>query len=383
MLVRRISGYSRRIRHEWCMWRLSRWNHLCLRRYNDWISKLNSHAPDVLIGPDLPYGGVRGHMRAIKRFSSLDITLVPDEQALGGLNRFTGECREQFMAFNPPGRPVLHSHVIPWFIQWCECQQRRGLRWVHTYHLPYFPEHGCNGLKPDQIEINEALTRHACHADVRISVSRWQQDYLQNEYAINTIYLPNGVDVDACDRGSPERFRRKFGISGPFVLYIGRNDPVKNPVDYVKLSALMPDHQFMMAGNGLDALTLATDLQVECPPNLRAIGQLSHAGVQDALAACSVLVVTSFREGLPTLVLEAMAHAKPVVAIEEDGSAEALGYGEFGHLVPRENFHALAEAVEKAPFDAAKPLKARKRVLAEYDWRVVAPKLDAIYRGEG
>jgi glycosyltransferase involved in cell wall biosynthesis len=363
------------------MWRQRRWHYDSLRRFDTWLRELHSQPPDVFMGPDLPYGGVRGHMRAIKRYSSLDITLVPDEQAMGALDRFTGECRERFMGFNPAGRPVVHSHVIPWYINWCREQQKRGLPWIHTYHLHYFPEHGQNGiLRPDQIEINHSLLHEARHADIRLSVAKWQCDWLRSEHGIESQYLPNGVDVDACDRGQGKHFRNRHHLNEPFLLWVGRNDPVKNPTDFVRLAETLPKIRFVMIGSGLTARSLHEDSGVSVPPNLTLAGPATHAEVQDALAAASVLVVTSKREGLPTLVLEGMAHQKPVVVPDEPGCLEAVGDGAFGLVYRQGQIADLAEKTLSAIASTRNLPESRKRVLSEYDWRAVAPRLDIIYR---
>jgi glycosyltransferase involved in cell wall biosynthesis len=112
-------------------------------------------------------------------------------------------------------------------------------------------------------------------------------------------------------------------------------------------------------------------------------GGASHAGVQDALAACSVLVATSKREGLPTLVLEGMAHQKPVVVSAEPGSMEVVNQGEFGQIYPLGQIDDLVEQTQVAISIKVPSTSARQRVINEYDWRVVAPKLDALYRLDG
>jgi glycosyltransferase involved in cell wall biosynthesis len=380
-LSRRLNGYRERITHEYSMWDHRRSSARNLRNYEHWIQKLQNNPPDVFLGPDLPYGGVRGHVRAIREYSDLNVQLVPDESVMGGLGNFTAEIREHFMEFNPTGSPTVHSHVLPWMIHWCHKQQQRGLLWIHTYHLPYFPEHGKESLRPDQIEINDALIHGACHADVRLSVSRWQQEFLKVEHGIETDYLPNGVDVNACDLGDAERFRRSHHFAGPFLLYVGRNDPVKNPADFVRLALAMPALRFVMIGGGLTTDTLREEWQVDAPANLTLPGPASHAGVQDAIAACSVLVVTSKREGLPTLVMEGMAHQKPVVVPDEAGCMEAIGDGEFAYIYQQGNIDDLVAKAELAMKDSSIGLRARQRVLEEYDWRVVTPRLDAIYQG--
>jgi glycosyltransferase involved in cell wall biosynthesis len=94
------------------------------------------------------------------------------------------------------------------------------------------------------------------------------------------------------------------------------------------------------------------------------------------------LVVTSKREGLPTLVLEAMAQKKPIVVPNEAGSMEAIGDGDFGFIYRQGNLDELADCTLKALADTQKCQNARQRILSEYDWRVTAPKLDAIYNAD-
>jgi glycosyltransferase involved in cell wall biosynthesis len=380
-LSRRLKGYRERIAHEYSMWDHRRSSTRNLRNYEHWIQKLRNNPPDVILGPDLPYGGVRGHVRAIREYSDLNVQLVPEESVMGGLGNFTAEIRERFMEFEPSGSPTVHSHVLPWMIHWCRKQQERGLRWIHTHHNWYYPEFAISELEKWQLEFNDGFLFALRHADVRLSVSRWQQEFLKVEHRIETDYLPNGVDVNVCDLGDADRFRRSHHLAGPFLLYVGRNDPVKNPADFVRLAVAMPSLRFVMIGSGLTAETLREEWQVEAPANLTLPGPASHAGVQDAIAACSVLVVTSKREGLPTLVMEGMAHQKPVVVPDEAGCMEAIGDGEFGYIYQQGNLDDLVAKAELAMEDSSIGLRARQRVLEEYDWRVVAPKLDAIYQG--
>jgi len=244
----------------------------------------------------------------------------------------------------------------------------------------YFAQHGKNGLESWQQEINTSLLNEACHADIRISVSKWQQKDLLENHSIQTAYLPNGVDVALCDQGNPGRFRRKIGVTTLFILYVGRNDPIKNPADFVRLAQRLPGQKFVMIGHALTRKVLQKEWGVDVPGNLYVYGPASHAEVQDALAACSALVVTSKREGLPTLVLEAMAHQKPVVVPDEAGCMEAINQGEFGFIYRQNDIDHLVAVTEEALADRERCRWARQRILKEYDWRVVAPKLDAIYQ---
>jgi len=64
-----------------------------------------------------------------------------------------------------------------------------------------------------------------------------------------------------------------------------------------------------------------------------------------------VFVLPSWIEGLPVTVLEAMAHAKPVVATPVGGTAELVADGETGLLVPPRDPARLAEAISKLVAD--------------------------------
>jgi glycosyltransferase involved in cell wall biosynthesis len=378
--INRLRSYAKKLCNDYSIWDCHRRSVRNMSRFNSWIFKLKQSHPDVFLGPDYSTGGVGGHVRAIRKYSTLNVQIVPDENAMGGLENFTAKICESFMEFEPSGTPAVHSHVEPWMIRWCRRQQERGLRWIHTHHNWYYPEFAKDKLAEWQVELNQGFLFALRHADVCLSVSRRQQEFLKVEHGIETEYLPNGVDVNACDLGDADRFRRRHHLAGPFLLYVGRNDPVKNPADFVRLALAMPALRFVMIGGGLTAETLREEWEVDAPANLTLPGPASHAGVQDAIAACSVLVVTSKREGLPTLVMEGMAHQKPVVVPDEAGCMEAIGDGEFGYIYQQGNIDDLVAKVELAMKDSSIGLRARQRILDEYDWRVVSRKLDQIYR---
>lgn len=351
------------------------------RKFDAWLARLHSNPPDVLIGSNFAeYGGVRAHIHAIQKYSSLRVQFAPSDELLLSLepHDLKTTFKEAFLNFEPAGIRTIHSHVFPWFIEWCGRHRRTGLLWVHTYHAPYLPEYSRGVLLPWQEEINDVLVNKARHADVRISVARWEQAWLRDNHGIDTIYLPNGVDVALCERADPQRFVERVGRSD-FILYVGRNDPVKNPADFVRLAHRMPRQQFVMIGQDLSAHTLLAEWEVTVPDNLLVYGDASHSEVQGALAACGALVVTSKREGLPTLVLEAMAHAKPVVVPDEAGCVEAIGGGECGLIYVPNDLDDLAAKTIAALGDTGMGTRGHERVLVEYDWRVVAPKLDALY----
>nr|WP_235790270.1 glycosyltransferase [Ruegeria pomeroyi] len=79
--------------------------------------------------------------------------------------------------------------------------------------------------------------------------------------------------------------------------------------------------------------------------NITLTGWLDQDGVRAALERAHALVMPSFAEGLPMVVMEAMAAARPVVATYVAGTPELVLAGETGWLVPAGDDVALAEAL--------------------------------------
>lgn len=71
------------------------------------------------------------------------------------------------------------------------------------------------------------------------------------------------------------------------------------------------------------------------------------------LAALDVFVLSTHWEGLPLVLLEAMAYARPVVATAVDGVPEAIDHDRTGVLVPHEDVGALAAGVNSILDDRA------------------------------
>jgi glycosyltransferase involved in cell wall biosynthesis len=69
--------------------------------------------------------------------------------------------------------------------------------------------------------------------------------------------------------------------------------------------------------------------------------------VRPAIAAASVYVLPSYREGTPRTVLEAMAMGRPVVTTDAPGCRETVRHGCNGFLVPVGDSEALATALER------------------------------------
>lgn len=119
-------------------------------------------------------------------------------------------------------------------------------------------------------------------------------------------------------------------------------------------------------------------------PHVTLTGWLDEAGVRGKLAESHALVLPSFAEGLPMVVMEAMAQGRPALATAIAGVPELVTPGETGWLVPAGDEGALAEAMVAlagTPVErlTAMGLAGRARVLAQHDVAAEAEKLGRLF----
>ena len=114
-------------------------------------------------------------------------------------------------------------------------------------------------------------------------------------------------------------------------------------------------------------------------------GWQDSTGVQRALEKTRALVLASFGEGLPVVIMEAMAMGRPIVSTDVGGIRELVIEDETGWLVPAGDPERLAEAMELALQASDGNLtemgaRGRERVLGMHDVRQEAQKLNALFQ---
>lgn len=172
-------------------------------------------------------------------------------------------------------------------------------------------------------------------------------DYLvaQGWPAARAHYLPNFVFADAMPPVPRGSLNTPDGA--PLLLALGRLHTNKG-FD-VLLDALphLPDRWLWLAGTGpLEASLKSRAERLGVLPRVRFLGWRDD--VPALLAAADVLVCPSRHEPLGNVVIEAWAHAVPVVAAAATGPAHMIDDGKTGLLVPIEDAAALAEAIDRA-----------------------------------
>ncbi|MCF7855718.1 MAG: glycosyltransferase, partial [Candidatus Pacebacteria bacterium] len=144
--------------------------------------------------------------------------------------------------------------------------------------------------------------------------------------------------------------RRELSLESdaPVVGFVGRLCTQKDPLSSVlaarKCADTHPGTQFIVAGDG--PLRRDVEEAVDCLGLRKQCHVLGHRTDMDRiLGLIDVLVQPSLWEGLPYVVLDAMARGKAVVASEVGGLGDVIKPGNNGMLVPVRDPDAVAETI--------------------------------------
>jgi glycosyltransferase involved in cell wall biosynthesis len=143
--------------------------------------------------------------------------------------------------------------------------------------------------------------------------------------------------------------------------------------------------ELVLAGDG----ELRADIEDECArlgvaEHVRITGWIDGDQVRDELAAARALVLPSFAEGLPVVLMEALASGRPVITTFIAGIPELVLDGENGWLIPAGDVDGLVAAMQECLSTSSDRLSAmgragRQRVLARHDIDIEAAKLGELF----
>lgn len=200
--------------------------------------------------------------------------------------------------------------------------------------------------------------------------------------------IPNGIDVARYADATPTDLTM-FGIprGASTLVSVGRlthqkgHDLLLRAV--VPLLLDDPRLHLLIVGEGEERQALnhlAKDLLIESQVHLPGW----RAEVPEILAACQLFVLSSRWEGMPNVLLEALASGLPCVATDVEGVRELLEPGDSGRIVTSGDVNALRIAVKSALCqDSGDSLRKSQHIdINEHTWIRVTESYSRIWRGE-
>lgn len=237
---------------------------------------------------------------------------------------------------------------------------------------PYsFTAHG-----PDEFDRPEALELRAKIADARLVVAissfgrsqlmRWSDPRDWRKLTVVRCGVDAGF-LDAAPRPAP---------SAPRFAAVARLNAQKGLPVLVEAAALLKargrDFHIAIAGDGeLRGMLTRRIAESGLEKHIQLLGAIDGAGIRQLLEDSRIFVLPSFAEGLPVVIMEALALQRPVIASAIAGTPELVDAG-CGWLVPAGSPEAVADAMEMAidasdETIAAMGCEGRRRVAEQYN----------------
>lgn len=176
---------------------------------------------------------------------------------------------------------------------------------------------------------------YAGYLDKRVTINNYLVDYMCHKYQLEKssfTIIHNGVDTDHFKPiGSASR--EPFTVS-----FIGRLSAEKNPGIFIDIASRVVEDpgshsiEFRIVGDGPQRIEIERRIFVRKLSKKIRVEGFSHQ-VKQVLEETSVLILCSEMEGLPMVILEAMAMGIPVIASNVGGVPELVINGQTGFLI--------------------------------------------------
>jgi glycosyltransferase involved in cell wall biosynthesis len=235
----------------------------------------------------------------------------------------------------------------------------------------------------ETIERRTLSSAAALHATSEVEAANFSRLHL----AVETVVVPNGIDVETATRGDRQRLRQRLALPGAarIVMFMGRVHPIKR-LDLLgeAVSRLrVPNVHLVIAGPDEGHRAELEALFASLGVRAKWLGRVDDDGDRgDAFAAADVLALCSDSESFGMAVVEAMGHGVPVVVTQTCPWSQIAEAGA-GRWVPQ-TAAAIASALDDVLADqslAASMAAAGRRLVADrYTWRAMGAAMAQHYR---
>jgi glycosyltransferase involved in cell wall biosynthesis len=341
---------------------------------NEWLERFSVRDQVSVYAVDMPRG----------------IEPIGDFKAIVGLFKALRRLRPDIVQAGTPQGGLLGSIAA--------CLARVPVRIYQIHGLPYTTSTGPKRLI---LRWTEKLSCRLAHRVLCVSHSIREVVIQEGICPAEKVVVLQGGScngVDAQERFNPTRrpegervfIRDQYGIpSDATVLgFVGRLVKIKGIVElaamWTSLREERPDLHLLAVGPLEDHAPIPDEIaeMLRSDPRVHLTGRVVDAAPY--YTAIDVLVLPTYREGLPTVLLEAAAMEVASVATRVPGCIDAIVDGKTGTLVPLGDVIALDEAIRKylenPDLRQAHARAARQRVLQEFRQEVIWEALVDEYR---
>jgi len=225
-----------------------------------------------------------------------------------------------------------------------------------------------------------------------------KEDVLRSNWSLSAekvTVLENSIDYKRFADApiSKEDAKRILGFPSDAFVFgtVGRLSPNKGQIylikSFVKVKQMIPSAKLIFVGEGTLRQALEKDAaKIGLLDSIHFLGRRDD--IEEIYKAIDVFVLPSIgSEGMPRVILEAMAAGVPCIGTKIGGTPEVICNNDIGYVVEPGDSEALADAMIKLtkmiPEERQKIIdNARQRIYSHYSHDVVIRKLENIYEAE-
>jgi glycosyltransferase involved in cell wall biosynthesis len=283
---------------------------------------------------------------------------------------------------------IIHANNLPFLTTWQAVRVAKRLRKRSIVHV--------NGVVMERTYLFNLLQRVFLHAfgpsifgnaDRIICVNNSDAKEITKFQAppSKIVIIPNAVNVE---KFSPSKEREKNTIlwAGRFVKQKGLEYLIE-AMDILVNKKGMKNVSLLLTGDGPLLLPITAMVKrFGLERNVTFLGRVSRQEIVDRMASCTIYVLPSISEALPTYaLLEAMSSGAATIISNIGGSQEIFASSsQPALLVPPRDPTSLADAIERLLKDETLRSQlgknARDLVLERYDLKITAAAVEQLYR---
>ncbi|WNJ96089.1 glycosyltransferase family 4 protein [Vibrio ruber] len=226
-------------------------------------------------------------------------------------------------------------------------------------------------------KVQQKIRQLIYNADAFIVLSQSWREYiesiLESPQQANLVVLPNFAVVAPSPQSEGQQNH---------VLFLGALIERKGIFDLLQALRELPDVVLHVGGGGDVARFQQAVAEYGVEKQLVFHGWIDHEKKAQLMAETQLLVLPSYNEGLPVVILEAMAAGLAVLSTPVGGIPEVIIPGQTGYLVEPGKVEQLTDAIRQALHDDSRSAmadNARALYQQNYDVSVVMPRLEKLY----
>ncbi|MEM2261510.1 MAG: glycosyltransferase family 4 protein [Ignisphaera sp.] len=278
---------------------------------------------------------------------------------------------------------IIHINNLPFLTSFQSILIAKKLRIPSVLHV-----HGVIGARAKILNFMQyafimTLMQRAFH-ETNLVICLTQSDALEIQKLgcpIEKIrVIPNGVDIN--------KFKPFREPEEDLIFWGGRFMPEKGLEHLMKALSMIvkvkPKVKLIMAGGGLffpKIYKMVVNFGLK--RNVIFKGVVAHDKLPALINTASLCVLPSLKEGMPYILLEAMACGRAVIGSDIAGINDVISHRVNGILVPPKNTKALVEAIIQLLEDRDLRRKlgenARKLIVEKYSWQKISEKVERVY----